>query len=260
MNSPSLLEEFSIGLNAVNSNPATMTMANAKWIAPLLCAISESGKGTAHDIESISLRYKELAKSLLVQIGADQNDSRLLNTAIQAIINPATKEITKTGKLHGEWLNDYAKAITLTPAFFKVATSPVSAATSLGMTLTNHYADLFATVNEFAFLREPTAVVTWANQLIDTAAKQNAAIISPHEDHGSAYQNQLNVNRTLFKSVYKTEAKPWIEMLNDHPSTVALYVNGLPLTGVETRFNEQCSAIKNMLNIHSQSLGLKIAR
>jgi hypothetical protein len=260
MDAPSLLEEFATGLDVINTKPALVTMANAKWIAPLLGAIVESGKGDELKIQSIALRYSEIAKKLLTLIGGDNNDPRLINTAMQAIIKPATREIRETGTLTGDWLKDYSLAIAHTPAFFKVTTSPVSAATSLGMTLSNHYADLYAMVNDFAFLKDPAEVVVWANAIIDTAAKESASIIAPHEDHGSAYQNQLNVNRTLFKSVYKSESKPWKEMLADNPQTAALYASGLPLSGIETRFAEQTSAIKEMLNINGHKIAPKYSR
>lgn len=259
MQPPTLLEEFSTGLAVMQSDPAIVTLANAKWMGNLISALSESSTRSA-DISQLTNQYKAIATELLEKIGADSTDMRLLNTALQAIAQPATKELRETGMLNGQWLNDYAETIKKVPAFFKVSSAPVTASTSLGMTLTNHYADLYSMVNEFSFLKDPAATVKWAHNLIDSAAKKAAEQIAPHEDHGSAYQNQLNVNRKLFKSAYRSESKQWVEMLEEHPSTAALYVDGLPTTGVELRFNEQVNSIRELLSLNVPFQGQKITR
>jgi hypothetical protein len=252
MDQPNLLEEFAIGSSIATSDPAIVTMANAKWMSTLLVAISESG--SEESIKNTCIKYKELASTLLSMVGADQNDPRLLNLALNSITTPSTTEIRKTGRLTGEWLGAYSDAIKSMPAFFKPYSSPVMASTSMGMTLSNHYVDLYELTNEFSFLRNPKDVVSWAHNLIHNSARKTAAIISPNQDEGSAYQNQLNVNRKLFKSVYKQESKQWKEMFEFVPESVALYPDGIQLTGVETRFNEQVKAIQELLEISSPNI------
>lgn len=259
MTQPTLLEEFSTGLAVMQSDPAIVTLANAKWMGNLISSMAESSaKGT--DLGQLTFQYKAIATGLLEKIGADTKDLRLLNTALQAIAIPATKELRETGMLNGQWLNEYAETIKKIPAFFKVSSAPITASTSLGMTLTNHYADLFSLVNEFSFLKDPAATVKWAHNVIDLAAKKTAEQIASHEDHGIAYQNQLNVNRKLFKSAYRAESKQWVEMLEEHPNTAALYADGLPTSGIELRFNEQVNAIRELLSLNAPLQGHKIAR
>lgn len=260
MSKPSLLDEFSIGLDNMHNNGALVSMANAKWMSSLLIAISESPLKSVQSIDDICSRYRELSNYLLDQIGADSSDPRLQNLALQSLVAPAAKEIIETGSLNGQWINEFTAVIKSLPAFYKVSTSPVSASTSLGMTISNHFCDLYVMTNEFSFLRPQSEVVSWANDLIDHEARNSAQIISPREDHGSAYQNQLNVNRKLFISAYRTEAKSWIEMLNDHPESAGLYPEGIPLTGVQIRFREQINSIQSLLKLHPQTYNLKNSR
>lgn len=249
MDQPNLLEEFATGYNIATSDPSLVTMANAKWMANLLVAISEEGSSDL--IRATCDKYKEIAGELLSRIGCDQNDPRLLNLALHSIATPSAKEIRDTGKLTGKWIANYAEAIKSMPAFFKPYSSPVMSSTSMGMTLSNHYTDLYELTNTFSFLRPQSEVVNWAHNLIHNASRRSAHIIAPNQDEGPAYQNQLNVNRKLFKSAYKKESKHWKEMLEILPESAAVYPNGIQLTGVEARFNEQITTIQALLNINS---------
>lgn len=244
---PSLLEEFATGLQSVNQNPSLVTMANAKWMGSLLCAIVDAADDQNTSVAELCQTYRNLAKDLLDELALDSSDQRLLNTALQAVQLPATRELKDSGKLTGDWLPSYANAIKALPGYFKVATSPVASSTSLGMTLTNHYAELFSLTNEFSFLHEQCSIVEWAHNLIDKAAKDSAANISPHEERGTTYQNQLNVHRKLFSGAYRAESKQWQDLLNENPDFARLYVNGIPTKGVEIRFDEQAQTIQQLM-------------
>lgn len=249
---PPLLEEFETALTSAQANPEVVRMANAKWQGALLAAVSQAPTGESQNIATICRRFEQLGTELLSHLDMDNSDPRIKNTALQALIPPATRELRTKGELTGDWLPSYAEAIEQLPMMLKVATSQVSSSTSLGMTLTGHYADLLAATNEFSFLRQPTDVVTWAHAKIDQAAKQSAENIAPHEDRGAAYQNQLNVHRRLFLSAYRTEAAEWELMMEEHPETLPLYSEGMPLTGVEERFEKQAATLQSLMSAESK--------
>lgn len=257
---PTLLEEFASGLDAVTANPSLVTMANAKWMGGLISAIAEANAKQSISIEEVCEKYKEIAKTLIAILKIDTTDPRLMNTALQAIQTPATNELRSTGQLTGLWIENYAAAIKAMPGYFRVVTSPVASSTSLGMTLANHYAELYALTNHFSYLQDPAYIVDWSHKLIDKAAKTSAGLISLHEDLGSTYQNQLNVHRKLFSSAYRSEAKQWETLLAEDPGYARLYINGIPLTGVEIKFQEQATEIQNLLGFEVKPQTIPITR
>ena len=242
-----LMEEFAEGLEALGKNPNLVKMANAKWQGALLAALAESEKGGSGSIEAIVEEYEALSHRLVQTLDLDETDPRIRNVAAQALIPMATEELRQTGNLTGAWLSDYAQAIEQIPGMVKVVSSPINASTSLGMTLTNHYASLYAMTNEFAFLRPPDQLVQWAHDQIHSQAQASAERISTADSYAPAYQNQLNVHRRLFESAYHTEAKQWRPMAEQHPQALHLYREGLPIEGIQSRFEEQAQQLQHLM-------------
>lgn len=243
---PNLLDEFAIGAAMAEQNAPLVKLANAKWQGALIAAVSELKKDGA-GIDQFEQQYRDLASQLLVQLDCDPNDPRLHNTAMQVLIRPVTAEVREHGTLTGQWLDSYAQTIKQIPAIVRVTSNPTTASTSMGMTLANHHAELINLTNTFAFLREPQEIATWAHSQIDPYAHQRAKDIAPHDETGPAYQNQLNVHRKLFIGAYHAEARQWQIMLTDSPASARLYPDGIPLAGVETRFQEQAELLRELI-------------
>jgi|TARA_R100000900_G_scaffold145125_2_gene130269 hypothetical protein len=243
---PSLLDEFAVGNDVATSNPALVKMANAKWLGSLIAAASARAE-EGMSVHSLAEQHRELAKKLLTHLQCDPEDERLQNTAMQVMIGPAAKEIRDRGTLQGDWVEAYADTIANLPAMVRVTSNPSTASTSMGMTLANHHAELIGLTTEFGFLRDPTEVVQWAHSLIDERAHVMSKAIAPHDELGPAYQNQINVHRKLFTAAYRAEAQQWMRMLDEDHTAARLYPDGIPLSGVQSRFEEQSALLEQMV-------------
>ncbi|MDQ2077537.1 hypothetical protein [Marinimicrobium sp. ABcell2] len=248
---PDLLDQFAVGADVANHNAPLVKLANAKWQGALIGALSEC-REQGGDLAQLGDTYRDLAKQLLVKLDCDPDDQRLHNTAMQALIRPVTREVREHGTLNGQWLDDYAQTLKQLPAMVRIISYPTTASTSMGMTLANHHAELINLSNTFSFLRAPADVASWAHTQIDPHAYQMAKKIAPHDETGPAYQNQLNVHRKLFIGAYYAEARQWQGMLEDSPSSARLYPDGIPLTGVQTRFQEQAELLKQLIEPEQQ--------
>lgn len=244
---PNLLDEFAVGADMVNHNAPLVKLANAKWQGALISAISERHEH-GMSIDQLENQYRQLASELLGKLGCDPDDPRLHNNAMQVLIRPITQEVREHGTLSGQWLDSYAETIKQIPAIVRVTSNATTASTSMGMTLANHHAELINLSNTFAFLRKPQEIAVWAHLQIDPYAHQRAKDIAPHDETGPAYQNQLNVHRKLFIGAYHAEARQWQEMLQDSPASARLYPDGIPLAGVESRFQEQAELLAHLID------------
>lgn len=220
-------------------NPSTIKMAKAKVFASLYSAIAER----AHDDPSIGYveitsNFNAIAKDVAARLEFDTTDDRLMNDVRQALIPLAVSEIKKDGQLNGGWREGFVDSISELPSAYPVFSEHYEHRSSLQSTVSRHFCELICTTNTFAFLRNPSEVVTWAHELIDNIAHANAKQIDFSAEPTAAYQNQLNCLRHVFISCYEKEARDWLNAFEKRPQLQGLYPEGIPLSGIEKRFSE----------------------
>ena len=249
MTKPSLLNEFSGSISGSEAKNLAI-LANAKWQSAL---VSAAVRHEGIDLDAICMRYSSIANEFISRLDMNIEDPRTLNIAYQACIGPASAEIKSTGKLSDDWLTAYIQVLTSKPIPEAEHSLPFSSASSLALSLSNHYSELFATSNEFSFLRSAIEIVNHAHDIIETSATRSSTQLCPeNEDKTVYYQNQLNCHRRIFISCYMAEASKWQSLLKTQPDIILLYPNGIPLQGVDNRFQEQIESLENIMGISRQ--------
>jgi hypothetical protein len=249
----SLLDEFAAASSMVGSNPIIAKLAAAKWQSHLLAAFIACDKPNL-SIEAASEKLTSAAREVSIHLGLDPSDHASYNIVIQVMAPHAAKELAETGDLSLAWKNKFSSSIGNFPPLIKIINTPKQATNSLGMTLSNHYSQLFVMANEFSFLREPHEIVSLAHKKINPIAEHNISCLSAHEDRNILYQNQLNCLRNIYISVYKKESEAWKSMLNKEPNLKNLCLNGIPMDGVNQKFIEQASELSSMLGIAKEPI------
>lgn len=244
----SLVDEFSVGVSTSEQNPLLVAMANSKWQSKLYAALALS-KDEIQTPEEACIKLKSISLEIANRLSIPTSDKPAINLILQSTSDIAAEEIERSGKLEGDWINRFTESLRSMPFIFKIYNNPNLAASSLGMTLANHYAELFEIANDFSFLRQPSEVVGWAHEEIHSIAQKNADALGQDGDTTAIYQNQLNSLRKVFLSVYQAEAREWKPMLTKQPSLQQLCAGGLPLEGVEEKFSEQAKALQKMIGI-----------
>ena len=245
-----LLEEFKSASEIHSGNPLLSRMAAAKWQSDLMAALvqhqqkGQSIEQACHDLEL-------LAEEICLTLDLDGKDHAIKNIVLQSIAPLAADELTRSGQLRGEWVDGYVQTVRHLPETIRIMKTPANATSSLGMTLSYHYAELFAIANDFSFLRQPHEVVKQAHTAIHELAQFNADQMHSGGDKTAVYQNQLNSLRKLFTSVYKAEAAQWKPMLEKQPSLKSLCAEGISMEGVMRRFQEQAEEFNQMLGIET---------